>query len=117
MNLNDIINQIIDIPSKFYELKNVSIYSLLEESGYFEVREQINEANIFAAVNNNPEVVKKWMQLSEDKRTDSGWYFTNSGNDQYVVGYYPENEFTAVKYYNVSEACADFIIRKIGSIR
>lgn len=113
MNLNDTINQIIDIPRRFYELKNISIYSLLEESGYFNVQQQINEANILVAIINNPRTVESWMRLSENKRIASGWYIADSGDDRYIVGYYPENEFDAIKYQNANEACAAFIIKEL----
>lgn len=41
------IKDIIFLPYRFYKDGNVSAYSLLKESGYFEIHNQIREADFF----------------------------------------------------------------------
>ena len=93
------------------------MYSLLKESGYFEMYEQVNEADIVEGLNNHPECIDDWIMLSEDKRC-SGWYITQNLSENYSVGYLPETEkFKLTTYANAKEACAAFIKREIEHIR
>ncbi len=117
MNKADLINKIIYLPKQFHSLGNVSMYSLLEESGYFEMYDQVNEVDIMKGITENSECINDWIILSEDKRC-SGWYITQNSIGGYVVGYFPETEnFKLTTYIDVKEACAAFIKREIESIR
>lgn len=109
--------QIITIPRTFTELGNVSIYSLLERTGYFDVPDHISEADIRAALVCCPECIEEWMQYSEGKRT-SGWYITLD-KPRYEVGYVSENGHCAKQAYydNEMDACATFIKHEIENIR
>lgn len=91
--------------------------SLLKESGYFEMYDQVNEAEITKALNEHPECINDWIMLSEDKRCSSGWYITENENGKYIVGYYPAEEFEITEYCDVKEACAAFIKLEIEAIR
>ena len=85
------IRNIILIPQRFYG-GNISIYSLLKESGYFELHNQISEADIFEELIQHSEYIDQWLRLSEDKRASSGWYFSQNDNGKYIVSYYPPKE-------------------------
>lgn len=52
-----IIQDIIFLPKKFYDEGNVSIYSLIKESGYFELHDQISEADIFKELSQHLECI------------------------------------------------------------
>lgn len=118
MNAEEIINRIIYLPMKFKSLGNISIYSLLKETGYFEMYNQINEANIIEGLTKHPKCINQWLRWSEDKRTSSGWYFQQNRNGKYIVGYYPTKEdFQLTEYTDIYEACAVFIKREIEEIR
>jgi len=94
------------------------MYSLLKESGYFEMYEQVSEADITEGLNKHPECINDWLMVSEDKRTSSGWCFTQNGNEKYTVGYYPATaNFRLTTYTDAKEACAAFIKREIENIR
>jgi hypothetical protein len=118
MGTKNIINEIINLPEKFYALGNISIYSLLEETGYFERHNQVSEAILLGELINRPQSVNQWLNWSDNKRSASGWYFKLNTNGKYVVGYFPLSENSIQLEYNDSkEACAAFIAREIEEIR
>jgi hypothetical protein len=107
------------LPREFHSLGNVSVFSLLKATGYFELYDQISEADIGAALTRRPECVDAWMQYSEDKRTPSGWYFTSNDEGCYEVAYLA-NAYTRtnrVQYDDAIKACASFIKHEVESIR
>lgn len=117
MITNNIIKNIISLPEKFYALGNVSIYSLLKETGYFEMHNQVDEATILDELNRHPDYINQWLNWSDNKRT-SGWYFKQKDNGEYVVGYFPIREnLKQIESFDSKEACAAFIKREIEEIR
>lgn len=118
MNTNDMISNIVSLPEKFESIGDISIYSLLKEMGYFEIYDQINEADILDRLIKNPEYINQWLNWSEDKRSSSGWYFKKNENDNYIVGYFSiKEDHKIMEYSNIKEACASFIKREIEEIR
>jgi len=118
MNVGIIVDKIINIPEKFYKQGDVSIYSLLKETGYFELYDQINVEDIYSALKNKRDEIHNWLQWSEDKRSNSGWYFTANETGEYIVGYFPVKEGIATeRYTDVFLACAHFIKKEIEVIR
>src|SRR5881398_212947 len=73
MKKSDTVGQLVMLPQRFHSFGNVSMFSLLEGTGYFGLHEQISEADIRAALVRCPECVEEWFQYSENKRT-CGWY-------------------------------------------
>ena len=63
INNVDIAMQIVTMPRRFHSLGNISIFSLLEETGYFELHDQISEDDIRTALLCCPECVQEWMQV------------------------------------------------------
>ena len=58
------------------------------------------------------------VDLSEDKRTTSGWYFIQYEKGNYIVGYFPSNaDMKAIEFVDIKEACAAFIKKEIEDIR
>ena len=119
MNQNDMLAQIVSLPQTFHSLGNVSVFALLEATGYFRLHNQISEENIRAALRRCPEYVKEWMQYAEDQRTSSGWYVTLNDEGCYETGYIADvrNRTNRVQYDNAIDACAAFIKHEIESIR
>ena len=118
MDINETIIGVINLPKKFGSLGNVSIYSLLEETGYFENHSQVAECAICEALVRHPEFIYAWMRLSEDKRATGGWYFRQNNKVGYVVGYFPQNDINGgrIEYSDPIVACAAFIKREIEDI-
>ena len=121
MNQNDMLAQIVTLPQTFHSLGNVSIFALLEATGYFRLHDQISKEDIRAALLRCPECVEGWMQYAEDKRTPSGWYVTLNDEGCYETGYFDiaavHNRTNRVQYDNAIDACAAFIKQEIESIR
>jgi len=82
MNKSGIVAQIVTLPRRFQGLGNVSMFSLVEATGYFALHDQISETDIRAAIVRSPGCVQDWLHYSEGKRTPSGWYFAE--NDEGV---------------------------------
>jgi hypothetical protein len=119
VNKNDLAAEIVLLPRKFHSLGTVSMFSLLEATGYFRLHDQISEADIQAALVRCPECVQEWMQYSEDKRTSSGWYLIQNEEGCYETGHVADagNYTNRVQYENMIDACASFIKHEIESIR
>jgi len=114
---NTVIN-IINIPVEYNKRDDVSIFSLIEESGYFNAHDQITYDDIRAAIVEYPESVNAWLQYSEDKRSSDGWYF-KPADQGYEVGFFGQKMIDRKHqiYSNRLEACAVFIKNEIEAIR
>jgi hypothetical protein len=120
INNVDIAMQIVTMPRRFHSLGNISIFSLLEETGYFELHDQISEDDIRTALLCCPECVQEWMQYCSDKRTSSGWYIRLNDEELYEIGYFDikaDHDTNRVQYKDAIDACAAFIKHEIESIR
>lgn len=87
-----------------------SFIDLVEELGFREVREQINEDLVSNYLRSHPELIGEWQTYSADKRVSSGWYLVDN-----LVGYLEKevgrtNEHT---YTDPAEACAVFILNEL----
>ena len=120
MKINiDIAMQIVTIPRKFHT-GDMSVFALLEATGYFELHDQVSESDIRVALLRDPESVQEWMQYCSDKRTSSGWLIRLNDEELYEVGYFDikaDYDTNRVQYENAIDACAAFIKHEIESIR
>lgn len=119
MNKSDMLEQIATLARRFQSLTDVSMFSLVKATGYFEFHDSISEADIRAALARCPECIREWMQYSEDKRTPSGWYLTHNDEGCYEVGYITERGELQQRlaYHNRTDACAAFIKHELEDIR
>jgi hypothetical protein len=118
MSIAETITGLIRLPRDFNRLRDVSIYSLLQDTGYFEVHGQITEDGIRHALVGEPVCVEEWLCFSADKRTSAGWFF-RKGPRGYQVGYFPAERThdQTVDYSDGAAACAAFVKREIEDIR
>lgn len=109
---------IIGFPRTTSEKQNVSFYSLLKKSGYFEMRDQTTIAAIREALLEQPDYVNDWIQYSEDQRCHPSWFFRQNGAD-YEVGFLSleAHDVPVTKYSDRFEACATFIKHLIEMVR
>jgi hypothetical protein len=118
MDKTSVLEKIIFLPRNFYKLRNISIFNLLKQSGYFELYDQIDNADILQAVTENRDVINDWLTWSENKRVTEGWFFTKNENETYVVDYSPyDKNKKQIKFANAEEACCYFIKNEIDIIR
>lgn len=117
MDKDALSKKITNLTHEFYGQGNVSIYSLLEGTGYFQGTYQISEDDIIKVLHENPRLAIDWLNWSSDKRVDSGWYFKRDDNERYTVGYFRGNIHQSSSYSNMLNACAVFILKEIESIK
>ena len=117
MNTKDIILKVINLPHDFYRLKDVSVYRLLQDSGYFIGYNQISNDDILLELKHHNNAINDWINWSTNKRLNNGWYFERT-NDGYVVGDHSTGQIAHKQFYNdATEACAAFIKNEIEDIR
>src|SRR6476646_6091448 len=111
MEMN-IATEIVTIPQRMHSTDK-SPFTLLKQTGYFELRDQISVSDIREALAHNAACVQEWMQYIDDQRCSSSWYFVLNDEGLYQVGFYDSNTDPArsnqVVYENAMDACAAFI--------
>lgn len=119
MNTNTMVAQIVTLPRKFHSQGTVSMFSLLQGTGYFGLHDQISEDDIREALLRCPEYIHDWVEYSQDKRTSTGWYITENDEEVWEVGYVTERGDLQQRlvYHNQVDACATFVKREIEDIR
>ena len=111
------IKKIVYIPHNHYN-GDKSELTLLDESGYFELYNKINEEEIMAILRLHPHLITEWLGLSEDSRSSNRWNFWKSEDGKYHVGHWPESEqFESINSTDEFYGCAAYIKRHIESIR
>ena len=95
------------------------MFSLLEVTGYFELHEQVSEADVRTALVRCPGCVQEWFHYSEDKRTSSGWYLTENDGRCYETGYVADahTRTNRLRHDHAIAACAVFIKHELEDIR
>jgi hypothetical protein len=117
MDKDHIIKNIVSLPVNFYARTDSGMYGLLKESGYFEMNNQIQAGDIEQVLEMHPHYISDWMNWSENKRTDSGWFFKKVESGKYEIGYASQNGNANIRQYvGKAEACATFIKLEIEDI-
>jgi hypothetical protein len=109
---------IINFPAIMTREGNVSFYTLLKESGYYESYDQVTIEAIRQALIERPDFVNDWIQYSEDQRCHPSWFFRQNGVD-YELGYVSleTDDVPITKYSDRFEGCAAFIKHLIEQVR
>jgi hypothetical protein len=117
-NIYTLCVNIISFPKMMAQEGNVSFYTLLKESGYSEVHDQVTIDTIRKALIEHPDCVNDWIQYSEDQRCHPSWFFRQNGLN-YEVGYVSleTDDVPITKYSDRFEACAAFIKHLIEQVR
>jgi hypothetical protein len=116
--IDNVIENILYMPSKFHSLGDISMLELFRESGYIQAHTFITTENIKSALVNHQECVRDWIISSGDKRVSSGWFILDQDNGKYIVGYFSRTErFELPEFDNVEDACAEYIKRELESFR
>jgi hypothetical protein len=118
MKNEKLINDIVFLIEIFSHYKDVSMYTLVKQTGFFESLDEIIESDIYEELIKYPDCINHWMQYSEDQRTDSGWYILKAENGKYIVGYFPAKaNIKKTEYTNITEACASYIKHYMDNFR
>lgn len=96
------------------KLKNVSVFDLVSRSGYRESPAELTQSAVESWLRREPDLVRSWMQYSEDKRVSSGWYVCKCADGKFEVGFYPVGE--KLTFSDSCQAVAYFIVREVADI-
>ncbi len=114
-----VILDIITAPVTFQVLGNKSFYDLIKETGYFENSNKVFEDDIAYVLLDNSELIEKWFEWSENKRSSDGWYLLTNDSRKYEVGRIDEEGKRGqfLEFTDKRNACAVFIKREIDELR
>jgi hypothetical protein len=109
-------HQICELP-KTFELGEKSASEIVRDAGYTKLKDRIGATEIYVTLNNDPDLVERWMHYSEDKRT-TGWAFLKTKGGSFAVQFYNEKMILMNEkiFEDKTRACADFIKCEIDSI-
>ncbi len=86
MKIEDVIMKIIHLPVLFYDKSiNLSHYSLKENTGYFEVYDEIDEEKIQNALKKHPELIDLWLRHGDDYKGNPSNYIGMSKDSIYYI--------------------------------
>ncbi len=102
---------VILIPTFFFEKRpGVSFRVLLSNSGYCNSPDRVTVEMLTIALQKHPESIESWLTWSDNKRSDSGWFFRGNSFGGFEVGYFPPHEDRPItEYADILLACANFI--------
>ncbi|CAN5238668.1 hypothetical protein BH09BAC6_BH09BAC6_24060 [soil metagenome] len=110
METETLIVDIINIPTTLREAENNTLHRLLNAAGYHELFDQVSKHALMAELENDTERIAQWLSWREDNKSDAGWYFKQTLNNSYAIGYYsPTEDSIIVEIADSSKACAMFI--------
>lgn len=113
--MEDLIFKLIRLAREFSQKRTVSINELLQKTGYSKIASHISEKDLYKQLAVHPEFVGDWLEYSQDKRCDDGWYFKLS-DKKYLVGYVGKNRNAETEYDDKIKACADFVKQELDQI-
>ncbi|HMM81000.1 MAG TPA: hypothetical protein PKC65_13355 [Pyrinomonadaceae bacterium] len=121
METNKIAKAVVQIPKVFYTEyhESVSFRDLILNSTYCGSSERVSVEMLAKALSEHPENVENWLAWSDNKRTDSGWFFRRQLAGGFEVGYFPHTEDRPSLRYAETEiflACAKFIKYEIDDV-
>lgn len=113
----DVAYDVVRISQKFNARGNVSVVTLVHESGYPSARDALAAPTIAEALRAQPSLILDWLQYSENKRSDAGWYFKAGAPNTWNVGFLSNGTMqTEVSFSDPVAACAAFIKSELESI-
>jgi len=101
-NIDMMIEKVCRIPVEFKSAGTRSVNDLVKESGYLENTAFLTVESVESCLRKHPGLANAWLQYSEDKRTDAGWYESEKVlNTRWVV----------CKQENVLSLLTTFVLR------
>jgi len=112
-----IADEVASLAGRYRSQEELSIYEMLERTGYVERRVALPVEAIRKALARSPEHLREWLEYSADKRSGGGWYVRGE-NGRFEVGDLEADGRVAERrsYSDLAEACADFIRRELDQI-
>jgi hypothetical protein len=108
--------KLICLARDFSQSGTLSMYDLLLQTGYSKAAGMISEGDIYMELADHPELIDSWLEYSENKRSDDGWYFKIVDKNKYLVGCLGSTSAALTEYDSKIRACANFIKYELDSI-
>ena len=120
MSIEKVVEAVCSITKVHKERGDISIFALLEESGYRAISNEIPEQAIESFLRTHPSLVDSWHLYSMDQRCSPSWYIQepseiSSIGNEWVVGFMSgdiDSRKEIFKFNDGFQACA-FFIKKI----
>jgi hypothetical protein len=110
---NEVAEKICHLP-QVYEAGDCSTATLLEESGFVEQPDSLDEGQVETILREEPALAELWLQRSGDQRLVSGWVLDCLGGAYYLKNFSSGSDS---HFADRNKACAAFIVRYVGRIR
>ena len=116
-SIEKVVEAVCSMAKVYKERGDISIVTLIEESGYRTVSNEITEQAIESFLRTHPNLVDSWLLYSMDQRCTPSWYIqepleNSSIGDEWVVSYMTgdvDSRKEIFKFKNGFQACAFFI--------
>ena len=117
MNIEKVVEAVCSMTKVYKQRGNVSIFTLMEESGYRAISNDITEQAIESFLRTRPDLVDSWLLYSMDQRCTPSWYIQEPSENslignEWVVGYLTgdvDSRKEIFKFKDGFQACAFFI--------
>lgn len=115
--INKALKAVCQMPRDFQERGDVSMVTLLKESGYTQIAESITEHLLEVYFERRPDLIDAWVRNSEDTRGSPDWYLSKpTGSDkQWIVGFFPNGPTR--RFSHRGQACAFYVKRYLETLR
>lgn len=114
---NEFFIQLLSLCHRFTEVKDISFAEMLVGTGYLERYDEVSMEAIVPIIKENPSYVDDWIEYSENKRANRGWYIKPESS-QYEVGCIEKRGEKHLRFFSKEEdACAYFIVNELADIR
>jgi len=115
-SITKVVRAVCQMPRDFQERSNVSMITLLKESGYLRTAESITEQVLTEYFEQHPDLIDAWVRNSEDTRSSPNWYLREptGPKEQWVVGFFPDG--TAHRFPKKAQACAFYVKRYLETL-
>ena len=115
--INKALKAVCQMPRDFQERGDVSMVTLLKESGYPQIAESITEHLLEVYLEKHPDLIDAWVRNSEDTRGSPDWYLSKpTGSDkQWIVGFFPDGPTR--RFSQRGQACAFYVKRYLETLR
>ena len=95
------------------------LFGAAEGLRIFRSRRARGQRELAAYLRANPDLIQKWLGLSDGKRVSEGWYMlppdASFDGQHWVVGYYPVGKYFVS--LDAADACAHYVKQEIEGWR
>lgn len=93
-----------------------SAHALIAASGYPAQRGEISVDRLERYLAGEPDLVKAWLEWSDDNRGWPAWYIEPDGHGRYEVGYYDGGRSSVQAFDDKVRACAEYVHHELEQL-